>query len=32
MSHDATGLKAIPVPIQTDDANVRLSEFLKALK
>lgn len=31
MSHDATGLKAIPVPIQTDDANVRLREFLKTL-
>lgn len=31
MSHDATGLKAIPVPIQTDDANARLREFLKNL-
>jgi hypothetical protein len=31
MSHDATGLKAIPVPIQTDDANVRLRKFLKTL-
>lgn len=31
MSHDATGLKAIPVPIQTDDANERLREYLKTL-
>ncbi|PLZ98800.1 ATPase [Fischerella thermalis CCMEE 5268] len=31
MSHDATGLKAIPVPIQTEDANQRLKEFLKTL-
>lgn len=31
MSHDATGLKAIPVPIQTDDANERLREYLKNL-
>lgn len=31
MSHDATGLKAIPVPIQTEDANERLKEFLQNL-
>jgi hypothetical protein len=28
MSHDATGLEAIPVPIKTPDANRRLSEWL----
>ncbi|MDJ0531440.1 MAG: hypothetical protein QNJ70_02920 [Xenococcaceae cyanobacterium MO_207.B15] len=32
MSHDATGLKAIPVPIQTKDANKRIVENLKSLK
>ncbi|MBD1935390.1 MULTISPECIES: ATP-binding protein [Cyanophyceae] len=31
MSHDATGLKAIPVPIKTDDANERLIKYLKTL-
>ncbi|MCX7593312.1 MAG: ATP-binding protein [Fischerella sp.] len=31
MSHDATGLKAIPVPIQTEDANQRLKKFLNTL-
>ena len=29
MSHDATGLEAIPVPIKTPDANRRLSEWLQ---
>ena len=29
MSHDATGLEAIPVPIQTPNANARLSEWLR---
>jgi hypothetical protein len=28
MSHDATGLEAIPVPIKTPDANQRLSDWL----
>jgi hypothetical protein len=28
MSHDATGLEAVPVPIRTPDANVRLAEWL----
>jgi hypothetical protein len=32
MSHDATGLKAIPVPIQLEDANERISKFLATLK
>lgn len=32
LSHDATGLKAIPIPIKTDDANTRLIEFVKNLK
>ncbi len=31
MSHDATGLKAIPVPIQTEDANERLKKYLETL-
>lgn len=31
MSHDATGLKAIPVPIQTEDANSRIREYLENL-
>jgi hypothetical protein len=31
MSHDATGLKAVPIPIQTKDANERLISFLKTL-
>jgi len=32
MSHDATGLKAIPVPIQVDNANRRISQYLESLK
>ena len=32
MSHDATGLKAIPVPIQTKDANQRIVKNLKSLQ
>lgn len=32
MSHDATGLKAIPVPIQTKDANKRIVKNLKWLQ
>ena len=32
MSHDATGLKAVPIPIQTEDANERLIAFLETLK
>src|SRR5258708_12301519 len=32
MSHDATGLKAIPVPIQVDNANMRISQYLESLK
>lgn len=28
MSHDATGLEAIPVPVKTPDANRRLSDWL----
>ena len=32
MSHDATGLKAIPVPIQTEDANKRIVKNLKSLQ
>lgn len=31
MSHDATGLKAVPIPIQTEDANKRLEDYLKTL-
>lgn len=30
ISHDATGLEAVPVPIRTPDANVRLSDWLHA--
>jgi hypothetical protein len=30
MSHDATGLEAVPVPIRTPDANQRLSAWLRA--
>jgi hypothetical protein len=29
MSHDATGLEAIPVPVKTPDANRRLSDWLQ---
>lgn len=32
MSHESTGLKAIPVPIQTKDANQRIVENLKSLQ
>lgn len=31
MSHDATGLKAVPVPIQTEDANERIRTYLESL-
>lgn len=30
MSHDATGLEAIPVPVKTPDANRRIAEWLDA--
>jgi len=30
ISHDATGLEAVPIPIQTDDANIRIGAFLRA--
>jgi hypothetical protein len=30
VSHDATGLEAIPLPIKTPDANVRISKFLRS--
>lgn len=29
MSHDATGLEAVPVPIKTPNANDRISDFLR---
>lgn len=32
MSHDATGLKAIPVPVQTEDANKRIQTYLQSLQ
>jgi DNA helicase HerA-like ATPase len=32
MSHDATGLKAVPVPIQAEDANERIRRYLEGLK
>jgi uncharacterized protein len=32
MSHDATGLKAVPVPIQTEDANQRIKKYLEDMK
>lgn len=32
MSHDATGLRAIPIPIQTEDANERIRKYLETLK
>jgi len=28
MSHDATGLEAVPIPVRTPDANVRIHEWL----
>ena len=31
VSHDATGLKAVPVPILATDANKRIREYLKGL-
>ena len=30
MSHDATGLEAVPVPIRTPDANRRLADWLRS--
>jgi len=32
MSHDATGLKAIPIPIQVKNANERIGDYLEALE
>jgi len=32
VSHDATGLRAIPVPIQTEDANERIRKYLQTLE
>jgi DNA helicase HerA-like ATPase len=32
MSHDATGLKAVPIPIQTADANERVRKYLESLQ
>lgn len=32
MSHDATGLRAIPIPIRTEDANTRIRKYLETLK
>jgi hypothetical protein len=32
MSYDATGLEAIPIPIHTDDANVRIRRFLDQMQ
>lgn len=32
ISHDATGLKAVPVPIQAEDANERIRGYLEGLK
>ncbi len=29
MSHDATGLEAVPIPVRTPDANQRLAEWLR---
>lgn len=29
VSHDATGLDAVPLPVKTDDANERVASFLK---
>lgn len=30
-SYDATGMKGVPIPIKTDDANKRISDFLSAV-
>ena len=30
VSHDATGLEGVPLPVKTEDANVRVEEFLKS--
>ncbi len=30
VSHDATGLEAVPLPVKTDDANGRIASFLEA--
>jgi len=30
-SYDATGMKGVPIPIQTDDANKRIAAFLNAI-
>lgn len=30
LSHDAAGLKAVPIPIKTEDANERIARFLKS--
>ena len=30
VSHDATGLEAVPLPVKTEDANQRIISFLKA--
>jgi len=32
VSHDATGLKAVPVPVQTEDANERIKGYLASLE
>lgn len=32
ISHDATGLKAVPVPIKAEDANERIKDYLKSLE
>lgn len=31
VSHDATGLEGAPLPVKTEDANVRVETFLKKL-
>lgn len=31
VSHDATGLDAVPLPIKTDDANIRLKKWLDSI-
>ena len=30
VSHDATGLEAVPLPVKTEDANRRITDFLEA--
>ena len=30
VSHDATGLEAVPLPVKTEDANERIASFLEA--